>query len=42
MSSAKECREFADDMGRAKTAPSEREQRIFLQMAETWRSFAPR
>ena len=37
MSSSKECREFADEcMGWAKTARSEREQRIFLQMAETW------
>ena len=37
MSSSKECREFADEcMGWAKTARSEREKRIFLQMAETW------
>ena len=37
MSSSKECREFADEcIGWAKTARSEREQRIFLQMAETW------
>jgi hypothetical protein len=37
VSSSKECREFADEcMGWAKTARSEREQRIFLQMAETW------
>ena len=36
MSSSKECREFADECMRwAKTA-SESEQRIFLQMAETW------
>ena len=37
MSSAKECREFADEcMDWAKTARSERQQRIFLEMAETW------
>ena len=37
MSSSKECREFADEcMGWAKAAQSEREQRVFLQMAETW------
>ena len=40
MSSSKECREFADEcMGWAKTARSERERRIFLQMAE--RGFVP-
>jgi hypothetical protein len=34
---SKECREFADEcVGWAKTARSEREYRIFLQMAETW------
>ena len=37
MSSSKECREFADECMRwAKAARSEREQRVFLQMAETW------
>ena len=40
MSSSKECREFADEcMGWAKTARSEREQRIFLQMPK--RGFVP-
>jgi hypothetical protein len=36
-SSSKEYREFADEcMHWAKTARSDREKRIFLQMAETW------
>jgi hypothetical protein len=35
--SSKEYREFADEcLGWAKTARSDRERRIFLQMAETW------
>ena len=35
--SAREYREFADEcMGWAKTARSERERQIFLQMAQTW------
>jgi hypothetical protein len=35
--SAKQYREFADEcLGWAKTARSDRERRIFLQMAETW------
>jgi len=35
--SAKEYREFADEcMGWAKTARSDREREIFLQMAQTW------
>jgi len=35
--SSKEYREFADEcMDWAKTARSDREKRIFLQMAETW------
>jgi hypothetical protein len=35
--SAREYREFADEcMGWAKTARSEQERQIFLQMAQTW------
>jgi hypothetical protein len=35
--SSKEYREFADEcLHRAKTARSDREKRVFLQMAETW------
>jgi hypothetical protein len=34
---AKEYRELADEcLGRAKTARTDKERRIFLQMAETW------
>lgn len=37
MSSAKEFREYADEcMGWAKTARSDQEREIFLQMARTW------
>ena len=37
MPSPKECREYADDcIGRARTARSEKERDIFLQMAKTW------
>jgi hypothetical protein len=37
VSSSKQYREFADEcLGWARTARSDRERRIFLQMAETW------
>ena len=43
MSSAEEYREFAEEcLGWAKTARSDQERRIFLQMAEVWLEAAAR
>ena len=43
MTTAKDYREFADEcLGWAKTAKSDRERRIFLQMAEAWLNVAAR
>jgi hypothetical protein len=43
MSSAKEFREYADEcMDWARTARSERERAIFLEMAQTWMAAAAR
>ena len=43
MSSAEEYREFAEEcLGWARTARSDRERRIFLQMAEVWLEAAAR